>query len=111
MDEDWKVSLGSKFLPSKVGASTKDSVSLVDESGEDVGVSSSNGDDAADVDADSGDGNGKGKSRKRRRQPIVEGRQSRHKAAGDGFMFNKDRRGVKVSSNECEREVYIGKDL
>ncbi|KAJ8439442.1 hypothetical protein Cgig2_021556 [Carnegiea gigantea] len=97
IDEDWEVSSGSEFLPSKEGASTEDSVLLVDDSGEDVRVFGSDGDDAIDADADSGDGSGKGKSRKRRRQPIMEGRRSRRKAAGDGFMFDKDRRGVRAT--------------
>ncbi|KAJ8453380.1 LOW QUALITY PROTEIN: hypothetical protein Cgig2_008264 [Carnegiea gigantea] len=80
-------------MSSGSGASTEDNVSLVEKSGEDVRVCGSDGDDTADVDADSGNGSGKGKSRKRRRHPIVEGR--RRKTADDGFVFNKDRRGVR----------------
>ena len=77
MAEDWKTSSGSEFVPSDVGTSSNDSVSLVEESGDDVGVSGSDGDDsddAAHVDADSGDSSGKGRGRKMRRELIVEGR-------------------------------------
>ncbi|KAJ8426136.1 LOW QUALITY PROTEIN: hypothetical protein Cgig2_022433 [Carnegiea gigantea] len=93
MDEDWEMSLGSDFVPSEARTSTKDSVSLVEESGKDVGVCGSHGDVAANVDADSGNGSGEGKSRKSKRQPIVKGRQ--RKATGDRFVFDKDGRGMR----------------
>ena len=67
MDEDWEMCSRSEFMPSEAGISTEDSVSLVEESGEDVGVRGSDGDVVAKVDTDSGNGSGKGKSRKRRR--------------------------------------------
>ncbi|KAJ8426989.1 LOW QUALITY PROTEIN: hypothetical protein Cgig2_033847 [Carnegiea gigantea] len=91
------MSSGSESVPSDSGASSDDSVSLVEESGDDVGVSGSgdDSDDATHVDANSGDGSGKGRGQKRRREPIVECRQWRRKAAGDGFLFDKDGRGGK----------------
>ncbi|KAJ8430879.1 hypothetical protein Cgig2_011342 [Carnegiea gigantea] len=94
MDEEWGMSSRSEYASSKTGSSTKDTVSMVDESCEAVGGSSSDGDDAEEVHANSAEGSGKGKSQKRRREPTVEGRRWRQKAAGDGFMFDKEGRGV-----------------
>ncbi|KAJ8429584.1 hypothetical protein Cgig2_023790 [Carnegiea gigantea] len=59
------------------------------------GDSNSEGGDAEEVHADSAEGSGMRKSRKRRREPTVEGRRWRQKAAGDGFMFNKEGRGLR----------------
>ena len=74
MDEDLQMSSGSEFVPSEAGGSTEDSVSLVEESGGEVGASGSEGDEVGDDDADSSEGIIQGKSRKRRREPSVEGR-------------------------------------
>ena len=74
MDEDLQMSFGSEFVPSEAGGSTDDSVSLVEESGGEVGASGSEGDEVGDDDADSSEGIIQGKSRKRRREPSVEGR-------------------------------------
>ncbi|KAJ8453089.1 hypothetical protein Cgig2_014852 [Carnegiea gigantea] len=93
MDEDLQMSSGSDFVPSKAGGSTEDSVSLVEESGGEVGASGSEGDEVGDNDADSPEGSIYGRSRKRRREPSMEGRRWRRKAAGDGFAFDKDGRG------------------
>ncbi|KAJ8431232.1 hypothetical protein Cgig2_020777 [Carnegiea gigantea] len=86
---------GSEYVPSEMRSSTEDTVSMVDESCEAVGGSSSKGDDAEEVHADSAKGSAKGKSRKRRREPIVEGRRWRRKVAGDRFMFDKQGRGLR----------------
>jgi len=69
MDEDWEMPLGSDFVPLKAGASTEDSISLMEESGEHVGVCCSNGGDAVDVNANSGDAMVKGKVRRGRGNP------------------------------------------
>ncbi|KAJ8427786.1 hypothetical protein Cgig2_032845 [Carnegiea gigantea] len=95
MDEEWGMSSGSEYVPSEIGSSMEDTVSMVDESCEAVGGSGSEGDDAEEVHADSAAGSGNGKSWKRNREPTVEGRQWRRKAAGDGFMFNKEGRGLR----------------
>ncbi|KAJ8442944.1 hypothetical protein Cgig2_019517 [Carnegiea gigantea] len=84
-----------EYAPSETGSSTEDTVSMVDESCEAVGGSSSEGDDAEEVHADSAGGSEKGKSQKRRREPTVEGRRWRRKAAGDGLMFDKEGRGLR----------------
>ncbi|KAJ8444283.1 LOW QUALITY PROTEIN: hypothetical protein Cgig2_029696 [Carnegiea gigantea] len=93
MDEDLRMSSGSEFVPSEAGGSTEDSVSLVEESGGEVGAPGSEGDEVGDDDADSPEGSIQGRSRKRRREPSMEGRRWRHKAAGDGLAFDKDGRG------------------
>ncbi|KAJ8423572.1 hypothetical protein Cgig2_013325 [Carnegiea gigantea] len=95
MDEEWGMSSGSEYVPSETGSSIEDTVSMVDESCEAVGGSSSKGDDAEEVHADSTEDSGKGKSQKKRREPTMEGRRWRRKAAGDGFMFDKEGRGLK----------------
>ncbi|KAJ8435706.1 hypothetical protein Cgig2_002663 [Carnegiea gigantea] len=95
MDEEWGMSPGSEYAPSETGHSTENTVSMVNKSCEAVGGSSSEGDDAEEVHADSAEGSGKGKSRKRRREPTVEGRRWRQKAAGDGFMFDKKGSGLR----------------
>ncbi|KAJ8434095.1 hypothetical protein Cgig2_005774 [Carnegiea gigantea] len=95
MDEEWGMSSGGEYAPSEMGSSMEDTVSMVDESCEAVRGSSSEGDDAEEVHADSAEGSGKGESWKRRREPIVEGRRWRQKAAGDGFMFDKEGRGLR----------------
>ncbi|KAJ8432413.1 LOW QUALITY PROTEIN: hypothetical protein Cgig2_013827 [Carnegiea gigantea] len=95
MDKEWGMSTGSKYAPWEIGSSTEGTVSMVDESCEAVGGSSSKGNDTKKVHADSAEGNGKGKSRKRRREPSMEGRQWRQKVAGDGFMFDKEGRGLR----------------
>ncbi|KAJ8441664.1 hypothetical protein Cgig2_019051 [Carnegiea gigantea] len=92
MDEDLQMSSGREFVPSEAGGSTEDSVSLVQESGGEVGASGSEGDEVGDDDADSPEGSIQGRSRKRRREPSIEGRRWRRKAAGDGFAFEKDGR-------------------
>ncbi|KAJ8435238.1 hypothetical protein Cgig2_015641 [Carnegiea gigantea] len=46
MDEEWEMSLGSKYAPSETGSSMEDTVSMVDKSCEAVGGSSSEGDNA-----------------------------------------------------------------
>ena len=74
MDEDLQMSSGSEFVPSEAGGSTEDSVSLVEESGGEVGASGSEGDEVGDVDADSPEGSIQGRCRKRRREPNMEGR-------------------------------------
>ena len=89
------MSSGSEYATLDVGSSTEDTVSMVDESCEAVGGSCSEGDDAEEVYADSAEGSGKGKSRKRRREPTVEGRRWRRKAAVHGFMFDKEGRGLR----------------
>ncbi|KAJ8449610.1 hypothetical protein Cgig2_005632 [Carnegiea gigantea] len=78
-----------------MGSSTEGTVSMVDESCEAVGGSSSKGEDAEEVHADSAEGSGKGKSRKRRREPTMEGRRWRRKPTGYGFMFDKEGRGLR----------------
>ncbi|KAJ8427981.1 hypothetical protein Cgig2_017468 [Carnegiea gigantea] len=95
MDEEWGMSSRSEYAPSETGSSTEDTVSMVDESCEAIGGSSSEGNDVEEVHADSAEGSGKGKSRKRRRKPIVEGRRWRQKAAGDEFIFDKEGRGLR----------------
>jgi len=95
MDEEWGMSSGSEYAPSEIGGSTEDTVSMVDESCKAVGGSSSEGDDTEEVDANSVEGSGKEKSQKRRREPTVDGRRGRQKAAGDGFMFDKEGRGLR----------------
>ncbi|KAJ8425902.1 hypothetical protein Cgig2_012670 [Carnegiea gigantea] len=95
MDEEWGMSSGSEYAPSEAGSSMKDTVSMVDESCESIGGSGSEGDDTEEVHADSVGVSGKGKSRKRRREPTVEGRRWRRKAVGDGFMFDKEGRGLR----------------
>ncbi|KAJ8425359.1 hypothetical protein Cgig2_032875 [Carnegiea gigantea] len=83
------------YAPPKTGSSTEDTISMVSESCEAVGGSSSEGDDAEEIHADSTEGSGKRKSQKRRRELTVEGRRCRQKAAGDGFMFDKERRSLR----------------
>ncbi|KAJ8430890.1 hypothetical protein Cgig2_003883 [Carnegiea gigantea] len=95
MDEGWGMSSRSEYAPSEMGSSAEDTISMVDESCEAVGGLSSEGDDAEEVHANSAEGSGKGGSRKRRREPIVEGRRWRQKAAGYGFMFDKEGRGLR----------------
>ncbi|KAJ8422394.1 LOW QUALITY PROTEIN: hypothetical protein Cgig2_028209 [Carnegiea gigantea] len=95
MDEEWGMSLGSEYVPSEMGSSTDSTVSMVDGSCEAVGGSSSGGEDAKEVHADSAEGSEKRKSRKRGREPTMEGRRWRRKATGDGFMFNKEGRGLR----------------
>ncbi|KAJ8431690.1 hypothetical protein Cgig2_006546 [Carnegiea gigantea] len=102
MDEEWGMSSGSEHAPLEMGSSTEDTVSMVDESCEAVGGSSSEGDDAKEVYADSAEGSRKRKSRKRRREPTVEGRQWRRKAVRDGFMFDKEGRAGVDSSGTGE---------
>ncbi|KAJ8429597.1 hypothetical protein Cgig2_008827 [Carnegiea gigantea] len=92
MDEEWGMSSRSEYAPSEMGSSTEGTVSIVDESCEAIGGSSSEAKDAKEVHVDSAKGSGKGKSRKRRREPTMEGRQWRRKAAGDGLMFDKEGR-------------------
>ncbi|KAJ8433777.1 hypothetical protein Cgig2_025940 [Carnegiea gigantea] len=92
MDEDLQMSSGSEFVPFEAGGSTEYSVSLVEESGGEVGASGSEGDEVRGDDADSLEGSIQGRSRKRRREPSMEGRRWRRKAAGDGFAFDKDGR-------------------
>ncbi|KAJ8427850.1 hypothetical protein Cgig2_012550 [Carnegiea gigantea] len=95
MDEEWGISSGSEYAPSETGSSTEGTVSMVNESCEAIRGSSSESDDAEEVHADNAEGSGKWKSRKRRREPIVEGRRWRRKATGDGFMFDKEGRGLR----------------
>jgi len=104
------MSSGSEYVPSEMGISAEDTVSLVDESCEAIEGSGSEGNDAEEVHADSSEGSGKGKSRKKWREPTVEGRQLRQKATRDGFMFDKEERGsrgiVPVSVRErCTLEM------
>jgi len=95
MAKEWGMSSGSEYVPSETGSSTEDTISLADESCEVVGGSSSEGDDAEEVHADGAEGSGKGKSWKRMREPTIEGRRWRQKAAGDGFMLDKEGRGLR----------------
>ncbi|KAJ8437854.1 hypothetical protein Cgig2_002988 [Carnegiea gigantea] len=95
MDEEWGMSSGREYAPLEMGSSTEDTASIVDESYEAIGGSSSEGNDEEEVHADSAEGSGKGKSRKRRREPTVEGKRWRQKAAGDRFMFDKEGRGLR----------------
>ncbi|KAJ8427146.1 hypothetical protein Cgig2_005204 [Carnegiea gigantea] len=95
MDEEWGISLASEYVPLQIRSSTEDTVSMVDESCEAVRGSNCEGDDVEEVHADSAKGSGKGKSRKRRREPTVEGRRWRRKAAGDGFMLHKEGNGLR----------------
>ena len=89
------MSSGSEHASSEIGNSTEDTVSMVDESCEAVAGLNSEGDDAKEVHADSAEGSGKGESWKRRREPIMEGRRWRQKAAGDRLMFDKKGRGFR----------------
>ena len=95
MDEEWRMSSGSDYVPSEMGANIEGIVSMVDESYKPIGGSSSEDDDAEEVHVDSAEGSGRGKSQKRRREPIVEGRWWRQKVSGDGFIFDKEGRGLR----------------
>ena len=95
MDDELQISSGSEFVLEDAESSMEDSVSLVEESCADVGVFASDGDDVAIANNDSAEDSDKRKSQKRRRQPIMVGRRWRRKAIADGFMFDKDERGVR----------------
>ncbi|KAJ8434762.1 hypothetical protein Cgig2_019687 [Carnegiea gigantea] len=101
------MSSGSEYAPSEMGSSTEDTVSMMDESCEAVGGSSSEDNDAEEVHADSDEGSGKGKSQKRRRESIVKGRRWRHKAAGDGFMFGKKGMDLRGTVPVLRRKAFI----
>ncbi|KAJ8427790.1 hypothetical protein Cgig2_032849 [Carnegiea gigantea] len=95
MDGEWEMSSRSEYVPLETANSTDDTISMVDKSRDAIEGSGSKGDGAEEVHVGRVEGSGKRKSRKRRREPTVEGRRRRRKAAGDGFMFDKEGRGLR----------------